>query len=107
MVFSTTKKYVPFFLRSFVRSFNVRSQREIHLGVSSFRVFFLFVFFEARERESDDTYSLFLSPFGRALFRNGLWGKEGLQREEVVVGSLFVILRVVVGREREQEEGLL
>ena len=54
-------------LFSFVRSFvpssmcvNVRSQREIHLGFSSFRVFFLF-FFSRRERESDDTYSLLLT----------------------------------------------
>ena len=110
---------------------NVRSQREIHLGVSSFRVFFLF-FFEARERERERRHIFFIIFFfffffearererathivfiplsfwkTRALFRNGLWGKEGLQREEVVVGSLFVILRVVVGREREQEEGLL
>ena len=81
---------------------NVRSQREIHLGVSSFRVFFLF-FFEARERERRHIFFITYSPFGRALFRNGLWGKEGL-REEVVVGSLFVILRVSLLEERESKK---
>ena len=40
---------------------NVRSQREIHLGVSSFRVFFLFVFFSRRERERATTHSLYSS----------------------------------------------
>ena len=39
---------------------NVRSQREIHLGVSSFRVFFLFFFFRG-ERERATTHSLYSS----------------------------------------------
>ena len=87
---------------------NVRSQREIHLGVSSFRVFFLFVFFEARERERATTHSLYSSLLlEERFFETDFGEKKDFLEKRSSSGLLFVILRVVVGREREQEEGLL
>ena len=88
---------------------NVRSQREIHLGVSSFRVFFLFCFFffsrRERERASDDTESLFLSPFGRRerFFETDFKGeKKDFKEKRSSSGLLFVLLRVSLLEERER-----
>lgn len=87
---------------------NVRSQREIHLGVSSFRVFFLFCFFffsrRERERASDDTESLFLSPFGRRerFFETDFGEKKDFKEKRSSSGLLFVLLRVSLLEERER-----
>ena len=89
---------------------NVRSQREIHLGVSSFRVFFLFCFFffrGERERASDDTESLFLSPFGRRerFFETDFGEKKDFKEKRSSVGSsLCTTKSLVVGRERESKK---
>jgi len=91
---------------------NVRSQREIHLGVSSFRVFFLFCFFffsrRERERASDDTESLFLSPFGRRerFFETDFKGekKDFKEKRSSVGSSLCTTKSLVVGRERESKK---